>query len=161
MTADTTAADLVAYYRAYGSRNVRKAEGRLKQLPRYFGAMKLAEIDAAAILGYVAHRQRQGRAAATINLARVREIEREMSTLIPWLFPHLHGRQQGKRIKSFRKTWTKACREAGCPGKLRHDLRRTAARNMINLGGTGACDNGSAGPQDDQHAAPILHRVAF
>ena len=57
-----------------------------------------------------------------------------MSTIIPWLFPHLHGCHQGERIKSFRKTWTKACREAGCPGKLRHDLRRTAARNMINLG---------------------------
>jgi integrase len=68
------------------------------------------------------------------QLARVREIEREMSTIIPWLFPHLHGRQQGKRIKSFRKIWTKACREAECPGKLRHDWRRTAARNMINLG---------------------------
>src|SRR2546427_11188404 len=30
--------------------------------------MKLVEIDAAAILGYVAHRRRQGRAAATINV---------------------------------------------------------------------------------------------
>ena len=37
-------------------------------MARYFGGMKLAEIDAAAILGYVAHRQRQGRAAATINV---------------------------------------------------------------------------------------------
>ena len=65
---DAAAADLVAYYRAYGSRNVREAEGRLKQLARYFGGMKLAEIDAAAILGYVAHRQKQGQAAATINV---------------------------------------------------------------------------------------------
>jgi hypothetical protein len=60
VTWDTTAVDLVAYYRAYGSRNVREAEGRLKQLTRYFGGMKQVEIDAAAILGYVAHRRRQG-----------------------------------------------------------------------------------------------------
>jgi hypothetical protein len=71
VTWDPKAADLVAYYRAYGSRNVREAEGRLKQLARYFGGMKLVElveIDAAVILGYVAHRRRQGRAAATINV---------------------------------------------------------------------------------------------
>jgi len=68
------------------------------------------------------------------QLARVKALEREMSTIVPWLFPYLHGCHQGDRIKSFRKTWTKACREAGCPGKLRHDLRRIAARNMINLG---------------------------
>lgn len=74
------------------------------------------------------------RADMADQLARVKALEREMSTIIPWLFPHLHGRHQGERIKSFRKTWTKACREAECRGKLRHDLRRTAARNMINLG---------------------------
>jgi integrase len=40
----------------------------------------------------------------------------------------------GERIRSFRKRWTKACRKAGCPGMIRHDLRRTACRNMVNLG---------------------------
>lgn len=40
----------------------------------------------------------------------------------------------GERIRSFRKRWTKACPEAGCPGMIRHDLRRTACRNMVNLG---------------------------
>jgi hypothetical protein len=67
-TWEDTAADLLAYYRAYGSRNVREAEGKLKQLARYFGGMKLVEIDAAAILGYVNHRLKLGRAAATINV---------------------------------------------------------------------------------------------
>ena len=74
------------------------------------------------------------RGAIADQLARVKALERETSTIIPWLFPHLQGRYQGERVKSFRKMWTKACHEAGCPGKLRHDLRRTAARNMINLG---------------------------
>ena len=96
------------------------------------------------------------KASITDQLARVKALEREMTTIIPWLFPHLHGRHPGERIKSFRKTWTKACREAGCPDKFRHDFRRTAARNMINLGvpdRTG--DNGSTGPQT---TSSMLHR---
>jgi integrase len=33
-----------------------------------------------------------------------------------------------------RKAWVTACREAGVPGRLRHDFRRTAVRNLVNLG---------------------------
>jgi integrase len=51
-----------------------------------------------------------------------------------WLFPYLRGRHIGERIRSFRKRWEKACRIAGCPGMIRHDLRRTACQNMINRG---------------------------
>jgi integrase len=37
-------------------------------------------------------------------------------------------------MKGFRRTWQRVCRDAGCPGMLPHDLRRTAARNMVSLG---------------------------
>jgi hypothetical protein len=97
VTWDTTAADLVAYYLAYGSRNVREAEGRLKQLTRYFGGMKLVEIDAAAILGgYVAHRRRQG------ELPRL-----SMLTWAPF----------GRRYVSLRSTesWLR-CQRSKCEG---------------------------------------------
>jgi integrase len=40
----------------------------------------------------------------------------------------------GKPIGDWRKVWKRACREAGLPGKLFHDLRRTCARNLIQSG---------------------------
>lgn len=37
-------------------------------------------------------------------------------------------------IKAFTKAWSAACRAAGCPGRIPHDLRRTAVRNLIRAG---------------------------
>jgi integrase len=42
--------------------------------------------------------------------------------------------EDGKPIGDFRKNWKKACRAAGVPDLLVHDLRRTAARNLRRLG---------------------------
>ena len=37
----------------------------------------------------------------------------------------------GSRIRAFDKAWAAACAAAGCPGRIPHDLRRTAVRNMV------------------------------
>jgi integrase len=67
------------------------------------------------------------------QLARVQALERDTGEAMPWVFPHLRGPFKGRRIKNFFYTWRRACREVGCGGLLRHDLRRTAIRNMINM----------------------------
>jgi integrase len=40
----------------------------------------------------------------------------------------------GEKRDDFRKAWLTASKDAGIPGKLRHDFRRTAARNLIRRG---------------------------
>ena len=42
--------------------------------------------------------------------------------------------RNGKPIGDFRKVWMKACRTGGVPGKLVHDLGRTAARDFRRAG---------------------------
>jgi hypothetical protein len=67
-TWDTTAQDLLAYYRAFNTRDPVNAGYRVEHLTRYFRNMKLGDIDSAAIIDYVNHRLKAGRAAATINV---------------------------------------------------------------------------------------------
>ena len=40
----------------------------------------------------------------------------------------------GRPIKKLRRSWQRACRAAGIEGRLLHDFRRTAVRNLIRAG---------------------------
>ena len=55
------------------------------------------------------------------------QIEREAGRIVPSVFFH----KTGEPIRSIRHSWAVACRRAGCPGRLFHDLRRSAVRNFL------------------------------
>jgi integrase len=62
--------------------------------------------------------------------AVTRERERELGRRIS----HVFTRPNGGPVGSFNKAWATACRAAGVPGRVLHDFRRTAVRNLVRAG---------------------------
>jgi integrase len=44
------------------------------------------------------------------------------------------GPLRGQRRKNYVKAWRRACAAAGVPDLLKHDLRRSAVRNLVRSG---------------------------
>lgn len=60
---------------------------------------------------------------------RTDAVERAQDRIVPYVF-----HRKGKPIKSMRRAWKGACKRAGVPPFLMHDLRRTAVRNLERAG---------------------------
>lgn len=69
------------------------------------------------------------RAILERRLDYTRRCERAQGRIIPCVF-----HRKGLQVKSMAKSWRTACKEAGAPGRLLHDLRRTAVRNLERAG---------------------------
>jgi integrase len=63
------------------------------------------------------------------QLSKTRAFEKTSGQIVPWLF-----HREGKTVGNFRHPWLTACKAAGVPGRLRHDFRRTAVRNLERAG---------------------------
>ena len=60
---------------------------------------------------------------------RTLKLQRIEGKVIPWVF-----HRAGRPIGDFRKAWATACKKAGVPGRIPHDFRRTAVRNLVRAG---------------------------
>jgi integrase len=73
------------------------------------------------------------------HVERVRALERATGRVIPYLFPIFPGSGirhalVGTQRDNFERAWARACRAAGYPGRLVHDLRRSGIRNLVRAG---------------------------
>lgn len=57
------------------------------------------------------------------------QLELERGVIVPWVF-----HRNGLPIIDFRKAWANACTAAGVAGRIPHDFRRTAVRNLERAG---------------------------
>ena len=64
------------------------------------------------------------------QIASAERLSREHDRIVSTVF----HQPDGTPIKSLRKAWAKACKDAGYPGRLLHDFRRTAVRNLERAG---------------------------
>jgi integrase len=58
-------------------------------------------------------------------------LQKRINAIVPWVF---HRTEHGRPLKGFTKSWRAACRAAGLPGRIPHDFRRTAVRNLERAG---------------------------
>ena len=63
-------------------------------------------------------------------------LQREQGLIARYVFCYVTGKKAGQRIteSGFNKAWRHARVAAGCPGRIPHDFRRTAVRNLVRAG---------------------------
>jgi len=71
----------------------------------------------------------QLRATLERQRARTEALQTATDRIIPGVF-----HRDGLPIKSYRRAWLTAVKQAGCPGRIPHDFCRTAVRNLERAG---------------------------
>jgi integrase len=91
----------------------------------------------------------------TILMGQLAEHERlkAAGTICPFVF-----HRNGERIMTFRTAWKNACKAAGCPGKLIHDMRRSAVRTFERAGVPRSVGDVDRRSQDGVNPSTLCHR---
>ena len=71
------------------------------------------------------------RALLEVQRATTDALQKKIGAVVPWVF---HRTKRGRPLKGFTKSWRAACLAAGLPGRIPHDFRRTAVRNLERAG---------------------------
>ena len=63
-------------------------------------------------------------------------LKRDQGIIVRHVFCYVKGKKAGRQItqSGFNKAWRTARTVAGCPGRIPHDFRRTAVRNLVRAG---------------------------
>jgi integrase len=71
------------------------------------------------------------RALLEAQRAATDTLQKKIRAIVPCVF---HRTKRGRPLKGFTKSWRAACLSAGLPGRIPHDFRRTAVRNLERAG---------------------------
>ena len=98
-------------------------------------SLRVEQVDLAGKVIRIEATQTKGKQARTLPIYGDMEwwLRAQMLTAkpdCPWLFHNGRGRRLGAHLEG----WRDACQQAGLPGLLFHDLRRSAVRNMTRAG---------------------------
>jgi integrase len=92
------------------------------------------------------------RAVLEAQWTRREDLQKATGQVIPWVF----CRDDGAPVGDFKKAWTTARVQAGVPGRLFHDFRRTAVRNLIRAGIPDGGHEADRAP-DPRGVSPLRH----